>query len=139
MKVDYAARGLVVNPRVEEYDGTTAVTRSEELDVEDIEFLRWKAERWMKVRHMPRAFAHDPVWVARNAPRLVAHTFRGSTWRALVGLEDARTAFRRYRSLRAREREYVDWPDPLHEGLRAQASGLRAGPGPRAETTGLSL
>jgi hypothetical protein len=44
---------------------------------------------------------------------MVAHTFRGSTWRSLVGLESARTVFERYRALRAREREYVDWPDPL--------------------------
>ena len=30
-----------------------------------IEFLRWKAERWMKLRHMPVAFGHDPRFVAR--------------------------------------------------------------------------
>ena len=117
----FVARGLVVNPRVDEYDGTTAVTRSEGLDVEEIEFLRWKAERWMKARHMPRAFAHDPVWVARNAPRLFAHTFRGSTWRSLMGLEDERTAFGRYRSIRAKEREYLDWPDPLPADLSRTA------------------
>jgi hypothetical protein len=120
MTADFVARGLVVNPRVDEYDGTTAVTRSEGLDVEEIEFLRWKAERWMKARHMPRAFAHDPVWVARNAPRLFAHTFRGSTWRSLMGLEDERTAFGRYRSIRAKEREYLDWPDPVPAGGRGE-------------------
>jgi len=46
---------------------------------------------------------------------MLAHTFRGSTWRSLVGLESARTVFGRYRALRAREREYVDWPDPLRD------------------------
>jgi hypothetical protein len=46
---------------------------------------------------------------------MLAHTFRGSTWRSLVGLESARTVFGRYRALRAREREYVDWPDPLSD------------------------
>jgi anaerobic magnesium-protoporphyrin IX monomethyl ester cyclase len=37
----------------------------------------------------------------------VAHTFRGSTLRSLVGLEDERAAFARYKSLRRAEREYV--------------------------------
>ena len=75
--------------------------------------MRWKAERWMKVRHMPAALAHDPWFVMRHGRRMLAHTFRGTTWRSLVGLESARDAFARYRALRAREREYVDWPDPI--------------------------
>ena len=113
MTLDFITRGLVVNPRVDEYDGTTAVTRTTELETTEIEFLRWKAERWMKLRHMPAALRHDPVWIAKNAGRLFAHTFRGETWRSLAGLEDARAAFERYRRLRARERTYLDWPDPL--------------------------
>jgi len=113
MTSDFVARGLVVNPRVEEYDGTTAVTRTEALDVDEIEFMRWKAERWMKLRHMPTALAHDPGWVVRNARGMFQHTFRGSSWRSFLGLEDARTVFDRYRSIRARERQYLDWPDPL--------------------------
>jgi hypothetical protein len=28
-------------------------------------------------------------------------------------LESAEAVFERYRALRAREREYVDWPDPI--------------------------
>ena len=44
---------LIVNDDVDEYDGTTAVVRSEHLSAEEIEFMRWRAERWMKVRHMP--------------------------------------------------------------------------------------
>ena len=67
----------------------------------------------MKVRHMPAAFRHDPAFVLRHGRQMLAHTFRGSTWRSLVGLESPREAFRRYRTLRKREREYVDWPDPL--------------------------
>ncbi len=106
MTRDFVARNLIANSRVEEYDGTTAVTRSETLGTEDIEFLRWKAERWMKLRHMPRAFAHDPLWIGRNAPRLARHTFRGCTWRTFLGLEDSREAFRRYRAIRTRERDF---------------------------------
>jgi radical SAM superfamily enzyme YgiQ (UPF0313 family) len=113
MTRDFVERGLIVNDRVDEYDGTTAVTRSTGLSAEDIEFMRWKAERWMKVRHMPVAFRHDPRFVIRNAPAMLAHTFRGTTWRSLVGLEGSRDVFRRYRAIRARERDYVDWPDPL--------------------------
>ena len=76
--------------------------------------MRWKAERWMKVRHMPAAFRHDPL--VRAAQRA------GGCWRTRSGARPgdrcwaskaARDAFRRYRAIRAREREYLDWPDPL--------------------------
>jgi hypothetical protein len=112
MTREFLARDLVVNTRVDEYDGTTAVTRSANLAADDIELMRWKAERWMKVRHIPAVFRHDPLFVLRNGPRMLAHTFRGSSWRSALGLEGAREVFRRYRAIRAREREYLDWPDP---------------------------
>src|SRR5262249_56477736 len=63
MTRDFCERGLIVDEDVSHYDGTTAVVRSEHVAAEDIEFLRWKAERWMKLRHLPAAFAHDPWWV----------------------------------------------------------------------------
>jgi radical SAM superfamily enzyme YgiQ (UPF0313 family) len=113
MTRDFEARNLLVSRRVDEYDGTTAVTRSEHLAPGEIEFLRWKAERWMKVRHMRKAFLHDPWFVASHAAGMFAHTFRGSTWRSALGLESSRTVFDRYRARRDRERIYVDWPDPL--------------------------
>jgi len=113
MTREFRERGLIVNTRVEEYDGTSAVTRSAHLDAEEIEFLRWKAERWMKVRHIPTALRLHPGFVFRNGRRMMAHTFRGTTWRSLLGLETARDTFRRYRQIRARERQYLDWPDPL--------------------------
>ena len=113
MTLDFLRRGLIVNQRVEEYDGTTAVTRSAHLEADEIEFMRWKAERWMKVRHMATVVRHDTGFVLRHGARMLAHTFRGTTWRSAVGLEDARDVFRRYRTIRGREREYLDWPDPL--------------------------
>ncbi len=113
MTREFEDRGLVVNRRLEEYDGTTAVTRSAHLDPEEIEFMRWKAERWMKVRHLPAVFRHDPGFVLRNGRRMLAHTFRGTSWRSALGLETPRDVFRRYRGIRQRERQYVDWPDPL--------------------------
>jgi radical SAM superfamily enzyme YgiQ (UPF0313 family) len=113
MTRDFERRGLVVNSQPDEYDGTTAVTRGEHLDPEEVEFMRWKAERWMKVRHIPAVFRHDPGFVLRNWSRMLAHTFRGTTWRSVVGLEKDRDVFQRYRAIRRRERQYLDWPDPL--------------------------
>jgi hypothetical protein len=125
MTTDFEQRNLIVNRRLEEYDGTTAVTRSDYLESTEIEFMRWKAERWMKVRHMPAAFRHDPGFVLRNARRMLAHTFRGTTWRSIVGLESSRDVFARYRAMRARERRYLDWPDPAPEADEGPAG---AGP-----------
>jgi radical SAM superfamily enzyme YgiQ (UPF0313 family) len=107
MTVDFQARGLIVNERVEEYDGTTAVVRTEQLEAEEIEFLRWRAERWMKVRHMPPVFAHDPGFVLRNGLRMLRHTFRGTRLKTWLRLESEREAFKRYREIRKKEREYV--------------------------------
>jgi hypothetical protein len=124
MTADFARRQLIVNTRVEEYDGTTAVTRSAHLSTEEIEFMRWKAERWMKVRHMPRVLLHDPGFVLRNGRRMLAHTFRGSTWRSWMGLESSRAVFNRYRRIREREREYAVWPNsqtPSVVGVNADA------------------
>ena len=113
MTRDFVEKGLITNSRVDEYDGTTAVTRSAHLSAEEIEFMRWRAERWMKVRHMSAAVRHDPAFVLRHARRMLAHTFRGTSWRSALGVENAREVFRRYRAIRAREREYIDWPDPM--------------------------
>ena len=107
MTEHFRERGLITNERWEEYDGTTAVVRTEHMPAEQVEYLRWKAERWMKVRHIPAAFRHDPGFVVRNAPEMLAHTFRGSTLRSVLGLEDERKAFARYKEIRRREREYI--------------------------------
>jgi radical SAM superfamily enzyme YgiQ (UPF0313 family) len=113
MTREFIERQLIANSHVDEYDGTTAVTRTAHLSAEDVEFMRWRAERWMKVRHMSAAFRHDPTFVLRHARQMLAHTFRGTTWRSAVGLESAREVFSRYRAIRSRERDYVDWPDPM--------------------------
>jgi radical SAM superfamily enzyme YgiQ (UPF0313 family) len=107
MTKDFVERNLVVNQRLEEYDGTTAVVRSEHLEPDEIEFLRWRKERWIKLAYFPNALRHSPGFVLRNGPRMLKHTFRGCTLRTLLGLEDERVAFRRYRELRAAERVYV--------------------------------
>jgi len=107
MTVQFRRRDLITNERLEEYDGTTAVVRTEHVPAEEIEYLRWKAERWMKVRHMPAALCHDPWFVLRHAPEMLAHTFRGCTLRSVFGLEGDRKVFERYKTIRRQERAYV--------------------------------
>jgi len=107
MTKEFRDRGLIINDELQDYDGTTAVVRSEHLAAEEIEFMRWKAERWMKVRHMPVALAHEPLFLMRNGARMLAHTFSGCSVRSLLGLEDERRSFQRYRAIRKAERAYV--------------------------------
>ena len=107
MTRDLRARGLILSERPEEYDGTTAVVRNQHLEPEEIEFLRWRAERWLKVRHFWPVVAHDPLFCLRQGAAMLRHTFRGSTLRSAVGLEDERQVFARYRAIRSGEREYL--------------------------------
>jgi hypothetical protein len=107
MAADFRQRGLIINERLEEYDGTTAVVQTAHINADEAEFLRWRAERWMKLRHMPVAFRHDPMFVIKNATKMLAHTFRGSTWKTWLGLEDEHRAFERYRAMRQAERVYL--------------------------------
>jgi radical SAM superfamily enzyme YgiQ (UPF0313 family) len=106
MTKELLERGLILHQRLEEYDGTTEVVRSEALAASENEFLRWRAERWMKLRHFPKALRHSPGFCLRHGPKMIGHTFRGS-WRSLVGLESERKAFERYQAIRAREREQL--------------------------------
>jgi radical SAM superfamily enzyme YgiQ (UPF0313 family) len=107
MTTDFRQRNLIINQRVEEYDGTTAVVRSEKLDAEEIEFLRWRAERWMKAAHFPVALFRNPKFVLKQGHKMLKHTFRGCTLRTLLKLEDERKAFQRYRAIRQTERAYI--------------------------------
>jgi anaerobic magnesium-protoporphyrin IX monomethyl ester cyclase len=110
MTKDFRERSLVVNDNVDEYDGTTAVVRSASMSADDIEFLRWRAERWMKLRHLPSVMLRYPGFVARHWPAMLRHTFRGSSWRTWMGLESEREAFHRYKEIRRREREFFPPP-----------------------------
>ncbi len=110
MTKDFRDKDLIVNERMEEYDGTTAVVRSEHLSADDIEFMRWRAERWMKLRHLPAAIRQYPGFVLRHGHQMLAHTFRGSSWRSILGLESSREVFARYKAIRERERDYIGEP-----------------------------
>jgi anaerobic magnesium-protoporphyrin IX monomethyl ester cyclase len=107
MTKDFRQQGLIQIERFEEYDGTTAVVRTEHLEPEEIEFMRWKAERWMKARHVPALLRHDPWFVLTHTPEMLATTFRGSSIWSALGLEDERKTFQRYKAIRRAEREYV--------------------------------
>ncbi len=104
MTRDFVERGLIVDEDVSHYDGTTAVVRSEHVSAEDIEYLRWKADRWMKLKHMPAALRHSPWFVLRNARAMMSHTFAGTSVRSILGLESDRAVFARYRAIRREQR-----------------------------------
>ncbi len=112
MTADLRQRDLIAIDDVAQYDGTTAVVRCEHLELREVEYLRWRADRWMKVRHMPAMIRHDPLFSLRHGLALLAHTFRGHTWRTVLGLEPERRAFERYCARRAAERQYLR-PSPL--------------------------
>jgi anaerobic magnesium-protoporphyrin IX monomethyl ester cyclase len=107
MTKDFRDRNLIQIERMEEYDGTTAIVATQHLQPREIEFERWRAERWMKTRHMPAVIAHDPGFVLRHWRKMLAHTFRGSSLRSFFGLESDRKVFDRYCAIRAAERVYL--------------------------------
>jgi radical SAM superfamily enzyme YgiQ (UPF0313 family) len=123
MTGDFRERGLIVDEDVSHYDGTTAVVRSEHVAAEDIEFLRWKSERWMKLRHLPAAFAHDPWWVMGHVIQMLRHTFAGTTARSALGLDSQAAVFARFREQRRRDRDYLQLlPSELESGRAHQAA-----------------
>jgi radical SAM superfamily enzyme YgiQ (UPF0313 family) len=107
MTEDFQKRGLVIDDQPEDYDGTTAVVRTDHLTADEIEFLRWRAERWMKLRHLPSVFIHHPAFLLRHGAKILAHMFRGMTLKTLFGLESEHKAFERYRTIRQAERVYI--------------------------------
>ena len=107
MTKDFRARNLIKIERLEEYDGTTAVVATEHLAPEEIEYQRWRVERWIKTAHMPAVISKEPWFVLKNWPRMLMHTFRGSSLRSALGLESDRKVFQRYRAIRAQERVYL--------------------------------
>jgi hypothetical protein len=58
MSQQFRDDGLIVDKDVAPDDGTTAVVRGIYLPALEIEFLRWRAERGMKLKHLPAAFLH---------------------------------------------------------------------------------
>ena len=108
MTQQFRDQGLIIDEDMSHYDGTTAVVRTKHVEADDVEFLRWRAERWMKLKHLPAALRHSPRFALRHGPAMLAHTFAGTSIRSLFGLEEQKSVFERYRSVRRRERgEYL--------------------------------
>ena len=110
MTQQFRDQGLIVDDDMSHYDGVTAVVRTKHLPAADVEFMRWRAERWMKLKHLPAAFVHSPLFALRHWPAMLAHTFAGTSIRSMLGLEEQKTVFERYRTTRRRQRSYVDLP-----------------------------
>jgi radical SAM superfamily enzyme YgiQ (UPF0313 family) len=104
MTQQFRDQGLIVDEDMSHYDGTTAVVRTKHVDARDVEFLRWRAERWMKLKHLPAALRHSPLFALRHAPAMLAHTFAGTSIRSVFGMEREQKVFERYRRVRRRER-----------------------------------
>ncbi len=114
MNEDFRRRQLIVDEDVSHYDGTTAVVRTDHVTTEEIERRRWRAERWMKLRHVPAAFRHSPGFVLKYGKAMMAHTFAGTTWRSMLGLESEAAVFARFKARRRDERARataVELPD----------------------------
>ena len=47
----------------------------------------------MKTRHIPAVMAHEPLFVLRNWWKMLAHTFRGTSIKSLLGLESDQRVF----------------------------------------------
>jgi radical SAM superfamily enzyme YgiQ (UPF0313 family) len=107
MSRQFREQNLIVDEDVSHYDGTTAVVRTSHLSAAEVEFMRWRAERWIKLRHMPAALKHDPWFVLRHGRAMLTHTFAGSTLASVLGLRSARTVFQRFRETRHRERRQL--------------------------------
>ena len=134
MTRDFRERGLIVDEDVSHYDGTTAVVRTAHVDADEIEYLRWRAERWIKMQHFPTAIAHSPAFVARHGVEMLAHTFAGSSWRSALGLEDDHAVFARYRAQRRGERARVlDGFDQPASSFSSSGSGVRIAPDAKLE------
>ena len=110
MTQQFREQNLIVDEDMSHYDGTTAVVRTKHVTADEVEFLRWRAERWMKLKHLPAAFLHSPSFVMRYWPAMTVYTFAGTSLRSILGLEEQRVVFDRYRKTRRRERKYVELP-----------------------------
>jgi anaerobic magnesium-protoporphyrin IX monomethyl ester cyclase len=107
MTEEFRRQNLIVDEDVAHYDGTTAVVRTKHVAAEEVEFLRWRAERWIKLKHLPAAFVHNPWFVLRHGAEMLRYTFAGTTVQSMLGLQDAHAVFNHYRDSRRRARGYV--------------------------------
>ena len=99
----------------------------------EIEFMRWRAERWIKMKHFPNAALHSPAFVVRHGREMLRHTFAGCSWRSFFSAEGEREAFVRFKAVRAAERARLRddldaIPVDIDERPIPHAAGSRAVP-----------
>ncbi len=104
MTRQFRDEGLILDEDVAHYDGTTSVVKCQHVSPEEVERLRWRAERWIKLKHLPAAFLHSPLFVLRHCVSMMKHTFAGTTLKSAMGLEGDAAVFARYRRARRGER-----------------------------------
>jgi hypothetical protein len=92
MTKDFRERDLIRIENLQQFDGTTAVVATSYLPPEEIEYERWRASRCS---------------YRVTGGGMLSHTFRGSNIWNLLGLENDRDAFVRYRAIRNAERSYL--------------------------------
>ena len=77
MTDDFVARNLIASPRVEEYDGTTAVIRTPHVDPLEIEFMRWQSRTLDEgAAHAEGARTRSVVRAAPRPPDARSHVPR---------------------------------------------------------------
>jgi radical SAM superfamily enzyme YgiQ (UPF0313 family) len=130
MTQQFREQNLIVDEDLSHYDGTTAVVRTRHVPASEVEFVRWRAERWMKLKHLPAAFVHSPSFVLRHAPAMLRYTFAGTSLRSLLGLEEQRAVFERFRQTRRQQRIYPGLPalafDAVVPGHEADKTAVRS-------------
>ena len=104
MTREFRERGLIVDEDVSHYDGTTAVVRTEHLSAGRHRVPALAGGAVDEAAAPAAAFLHSPGFVLRHGREMLAHTFAGSSWRSVLGLEDERAVFERYRQRRSMER-----------------------------------
>jgi radical SAM superfamily enzyme YgiQ (UPF0313 family) len=107
MTRQFRDEGLILDEDVAHYDGTTSVVKCRHVSPEEVERLRWRAERWIKLKHLPAAFLHSPLFVLRHCVSMMKHTFAGTTLKSAMGLEGDAAVFARFRRARRRERAAI--------------------------------
>jgi len=84
MTKTFREQGLIINERLEDTTAPPPVVRTAHLESDEIEFLRWRADRWIKLKHLPVALVHTPRFALRNGLKMLRHTFReplsGLSW-----------------------------------------------------------
>jgi hypothetical protein len=81
----------------------------------------------MKVKHMPAAFRHSPLFVLRHSLEMLSHTFAGSTLRSVLGLETSGRSLPGTASAAARNRRPAP-PDPAVRASQRASTRWRGGP-----------